>query len=152
MPIDIPLVSSHVVLPADPDNSAQQAAEILAAFQAGKIEAQTCRERLNMLAARYPTSLNTWAALGELTLLDDVVAAYAFFRTGYHRGLDRARASGWRGAQQIPWEYESNRGFLRCLYGLMRTATAIGEMDEALRTRKFLLDLDPSNHFGLSRE
>jgi hypothetical protein len=149
MPIDIPLGQPFVVLPDDPADSAQQAAEALAAFQAGRIDAAICRAQLNTLAVRYPTSLSTWAALGELTLPSDVIAAYAFFRTGYHRGLDRARGSGWRGTQQLRWEHESNRGFLRCLYGLMRAATAIGEEAEAVRTRNFLLDLDPANHFEI---
>ena len=97
----------------------------------------------------YPTCLSAWAALGELVLPDDVIAAYAFFRVGYHRGLDRARGSGWRGTQALPWGHESNRGFLRCLYGLMCAATTIGEEAEATRTRQFLLELDPANHFGL---
>ena len=89
--------------------------------------------------------------MGELALPDDVIAAYAFFRVGYHRGLDRARGSGWRGTQQLRWEDESNRGFLRCLYGLMCAATAIGEDAEVTRIHQFLLELDPSNHFGLER-
>lgn len=147
MSINIPLGQPDVILSADPADSAQQAAETLAAFEAGSIDAAACRERLNALAARYPTSLGTWAALGELTLPNDVIAAYALFRTGYHRGLDRARASGWTGAQRLPWKHESNRGFLRCLYGLMRAATEIGEDAEATRTRNFLLDLDPMDHF-----
>jgi hypothetical protein len=149
MPINIPM--GQVVLPDDPADSARQAAETLAAFRAGEIDAATCRSQLNALAARYPTSLSTWAALGEFTLPDDVIAAYAFFRTGYHRGLDRARASGWNGTQQLLWEHEGNRGLLRCLYGLMCAATEIGEEAEAMRTRTFLLDLDPANHFGLKR-
>jgi hypothetical protein len=149
MPIDIPL--GQVTLPDDPADSAQQAAETLAAFRAVQIDASACRDRLNALAARYPTSLSIWAALGELTLPHDVIAAYAFFRTGYHRGLDRARSSGWNGTQQLLWEHENNRGFLRCLYGLMRAATEIGEEAEAARTHDFLLDLDPANHFELER-
>jgi hypothetical protein len=151
MPIDIPLGQPFVMLSDDPADSPQQAAEALAAWQAGKIDAATCRAQLNALAARYPTSLSTWAALGELSLPDDVIAAYAFFRTGYHRGLDRARGSGWRGTQQLRWEHESNRGFLRCLYGLMCAATAIGEEAEAVRTHGFLLELDPADHFALGR-
>jgi hypothetical protein len=151
MPIDIPLGQPFVILPDDPADSARQAAEALAAFQAGTIDAATCRTQLNTLATRYPTSLSTWAALGELTLPDDVIAAYAFFRTGYHRGLDRARGSGWRGTQQLRWEHESNRGFLRCLYGLLRAATTIGEEAEAVRTRGLLLELDPADHFALGR-
>jgi hypothetical protein len=121
-------------------------------MQAGSIDHAACRARLNALAARYPTSLSTWAALGELALSHDVIAAYAFFRTGYHRGLDRARGAGWNGAQHLSWEHANNRSFLRCLHGLMCAAQAIGEDTEATRTRQFLLDLDPTNHFALHRD
>jgi hypothetical protein len=150
MAINIPL-EQPVVLPPDPDDSAQQVTTALTTFQAGQLTASAYRERLNTVATRYPTCLNAWAALGELTLSNDVIAAYAFFRVGYHRGLDRARGSGWRGTQQLRWVDESNRGFLRCLYGLMCAATAIGEEAEATRTRQFLLELDPANHFGVER-
>ena len=148
MAINIPL-DQPIALPPDPEDSASQVAAALAMFQAGQSTASAYRERLNAIAARYPTCLNVWAALGELALPDDVIAAYAFFRVGYHRGLDRARGAGWRGTQALPWAHESNRGFLRCLYGLMCAATVIGEEAEAIRTRQFLLDLDPANHFGL---
>jgi hypothetical protein len=150
MAINIPL-EPPVVLPPDPDDSAQQVAAAFAAFQAGQSTAAAYRERLSAVAARYPTCLNAWAALGELALPDDVIAAYAFFRVGYHRGLDRARGSGWRGTQQLRWEDESNRGFLRCLHGLMSAATTIGEEAEVTRIHQFLLELDPSNHVGLER-
>jgi uncharacterized protein DUF3151 len=150
MAINIPL-EQPVVLPPDPDDSAQQVAAACAAFQAGQNTTSTYRAQLNAIAARYPTCLNAWAALGELALPDDVIAAYAFFRVGYHRGLDRARGAGWRGTQQLRWEDESNRGFLRCLYGLMCAARTIGEVAEVRRIHQFLLELDPSNHFGLER-
>lgn len=152
MPINIPIGKPDVALPADPGDSAPQATAALDAWQAGRSDAATCRTRLNDLAARYPASLTAWASLGELNLPDDAVAAYAFFRTGYHRGLDKARAAGWNGSQHLSWEQASNRGFLRCLYGLMQAATAIGETEEAARCGAFLLELDPSNHFALERE
>jgi hypothetical protein len=150
MAINIPL-EQPVVLPPDPDDSAQRVTAAFAAFQAGQSTTSAYRAQLNAIAARYPTCLNAWAALGELALPDDVIAAYAFFRVGYHRGLDRARGAGWRGTQQLRWEDESNRGFLRCLYGLMCAARAIGEVAEVRRIHQFLLELDPSNHFGLER-
>jgi hypothetical protein len=149
MSINIPLGQPDVVLSPDPDDSARQALETLSAFQAGKIDRSACQEQLRALAARYPTSLSTWATLGEISLPHDVITAYAFFRTGYHRGLDRARASGWNGSQPLPWEHENNQGFLRCLYGLMCAATEIGEAAEATRTRNFLRDLDTSDHFAV---
>jgi hypothetical protein len=96
------------------------------------------------VAARHPTCLAAWATLGELTLRDGrPVEAYAYFRVGYHRGLDRIRGAGWRGDGQVPWSSEGNRGFLRSLAGLARAATAIAEQDEADRCRKFLKDLAP---------
>jgi hypothetical protein len=148
MAINIPL-EQPVVLPPDPDDSAQQVAAAFAAFHAGQSTMSAYRLQLNAIAARYPTCLNAWAALGELALPDDVIAAYAFFRVGYHRGLDLARGAGWRGTQQLRWEDESNRGFLRCLHGLLCAARTIGEAAEVARIHQFLLELDPSNHFEL---
>ncbi len=91
------------------------------------------------IAARFPGYLAAWAALARRALdRDEVIAAYAYARTGYHRGLDLLRRSGWRGRGPIPWEHEPNRGFLRSLYLLGRAAAAIGEDDEALRCEQFL--------------
>ena len=96
------------------------------------------------VAARYPTCLAAWATLGELALRDaHPVEAYAYFRVGYHRGLDRIRQAGWRGTGQVPWSSEGNRGFLRSLSGLAQAASAIGEQPEADRCRQFLNDLAP---------
>lgn len=95
--------------------------------------------------ARWPLSLEAWASLGEALESGDATPAlaYAAFRTGYHRGLDRLRASGWRGSGYVRWGHESNRGFLRALSGLQRVAGRIGEIDEAERCALFLLQLDP---------
>ncbi|HEY6706794.1 MAG TPA: DUF3151 domain-containing protein [Actinomycetota bacterium] len=96
------------------------------------------------VAARYPTCLAAWATLGELALRDaHPVEAYAYFRVGYHRGLDRIRQAGWRGTGQVPWSSEGNRGFLRSLSGLAQAASAIGEQSETDRCRQFLNDLAP---------
>jgi hypothetical protein len=96
------------------------------------------------VAASYPTCLAAWATLGELALRDaHPVEAYAYFRVGYHRGLDRIRQAGWRGTGQVPWSSEGNRGFLRSLSGLAQAATAIAEHSEADRCRQFLSDLAP---------
>ena len=54
----------------------------------------------------------------------DPVTAYAYARTGYHRGLDQLRRSGWKGHGPVPWEHEPNRGFLRSLHVLGRAAAA----------------------------
>ena len=42
------------------------------------------------------------------------------------------------------WEHPGNRGFLRALAGLQRTAAEIGEDDEAERCAHFLRQLDPA--------
>jgi hypothetical protein len=97
------------------------------------------------LAAAYPTSSAAWASLAESAFaVGEVVAAYAYARTGYHRGLDQLRRHGWRGAGPVPWAHEPNRGFLRCLHVLARAADAIGEADEAARCAQFLRDCDPA--------
>lgn len=96
------------------------------------------------VAARYPTCLAAWAALGEAALAGDrPVAAYAYFRVGYHRGLDRIRQAGWRGRGRVPWSHQGNRGFLRSLRGLGMAAAAIEESGEAERCRDFLVQLAP---------
>ena len=100
---------------------------------------------LGAVCARWPVSLEAWAALGETLESSDTAPAlaYAAFRTGYHRGLDRLRASGWRGSGYVRWVHPSNRGFLRALSGLQRVAASIGELDEAERCALFLVQLDP---------
>jgi Protein of unknown function (DUF3151) len=96
-------------------------------------------------AARYPTSSAAWAALAERALASgEVVAGYAYARTGYHRGLDQLRRNGWRGVGPVPWSHEPNRGFLRCVHALSAAAGAIGEVDEADRCAHFLRDCDPT--------
>jgi Protein of unknown function (DUF3151) len=96
------------------------------------------------VAGRFPACLAAWAGLGELALEGGrPVDAYAYFRVGYHRGLDRIRQAGWRGSGRVPWAHEGNRGFLRSLRGLGQAAAALGEHDEADRCRAFLADLAP---------
>ncbi len=95
---------------------------------------------------RAPASSYAWALLAERALAGhdahpaDPVAAYAFARTGYHRGLDALRRAGWRGQGPIPASHEPNQGFLRALLALADAAAAIGEDDEAQRCRTFLAD------------
>ncbi|MEI2730987.1 MAG: DUF3151 domain-containing protein [Dermatophilaceae bacterium] len=98
-------------------------------------------DRLPAVAAAYPSSSLAWALLAEAALgRDDAVSAYAFARTGYHRGLDQLRRAGWRGQGPIPWAHEPNRGFLRSLAALARAARVIGESDEEQRCGTFLRD------------
>jgi hypothetical protein len=93
------------------------------------------------VAARFPSYCAAWAALAERALASgDPVSAYAFARTGYHRGLDQLRRAGWKGYGPVPWEHEPNQGFLRALAALATAAAAIGEDDEAQRCEIFLAD------------
>jgi Protein of unknown function (DUF3151) len=108
-------------------------AEVRAALAAGTDPTE--------LAAAHPAALLPWAELAERALAEGrFVQGYAYARTGYHRGLDALRRSGWRGQGPVPWEHEPNRGFLRSLNALGRAAAAIGENDEADRCRQFLQD------------
>ena len=54
------------------------------------------RTAVAAVVARWPRFLDGWATLGRLA--GDDVEAYACYRVGYHRGLDRLRANGWRGS------------------------------------------------------
>ena len=93
------------------------------------------------VAARFPAFSGAWAALAESALAEkQPVTAYAYARTGYHRGLDALRRNGWKGHGPVPWEHEPNRGFLRALHALGVAAGRIGEDDEAARCRTFLAD------------
>ncbi|HET6257555.1 DUF3151 domain-containing protein [Pseudonocardia sp.] len=97
------------------------------------------------VAAAHPTSSLAWAVLAERALEDALtITAYAYARTGYHRGLDQLRRSGWKGFGPVPWSHEPNRGFLRALGALQRAAALIGETDEAERCRVFLAESDPA--------
>jgi hypothetical protein len=99
------------------------------------------RSAIAAVVARRPRFLDGWAQLGASAR--DPIEAYAYFRVGYHRGLDRLRASGWRGSGYVRWEHVPNRGFLRALDGLRSTAAAIGETDEEQRCAEFLHQCDP---------
>src|SRR5688572_21947587 len=86
-------------LPADP------------AADAALAEAKTDEVALKAVAARFPAFSAAWASLAERALAeDDPIAAYAYARTGYHRGLDQLRRNGWKGHGPVPWSHEPNRG------------------------------------------
>lgn len=99
------------------------------------------RAAVAALVARRPQFLDGWARLGALGR--DPIESYAYYRVGYHRGLDRLRASGWRGSGYVRWAHPTNRGFLRALAGLAASAAAIGESEEQERCELFLRQLDP---------
>jgi len=97
------------------------------------------------VAGAHPTSSAAWAALAQRALTEgQPVAAYAYARTGYHRGLDQLRRAGWKGHGPVPWAHEPNRGFLRSLHALSLAAAEIGEADEAARCAQFIRDCDPA--------
>ena len=135
----------RALLPADP------AADVVAGLREGPGHGSPADVGANgdgmpfaareSVAAAYPASSLAWALLAEAALdADRPVAAYAYARTGYHRGLDALRKAGWRGQGPIPWEHEPNRGFLRALAALARAARVIGEHEEETRCGTFLRD------------
>jgi Protein of unknown function (DUF3151) len=123
-----------ILLPGDPDAEAQ--------LKAG--------DNPTAVAAAHPSASVAWAELAEDALADDkAITAYAYARTGYHRGLDQLRRNGWKGFGPVPFSHEPNRGFLRCVAALARAADAIGETDEQARCLDLLDDCDPSARAGL---
>ena len=103
------------------------------------------------VAARFPAYSGGWAALAASALAEnEPVTAYAYARTGYHRGLDALRRNGWKGHGSVPWAHVPNQGFLRCLHSLSVAAASIGESDEAARCAEFLRDSDPAAADALS--
>jgi Protein of unknown function (DUF3151) len=109
-----------------------------------KLGSAASEEETADVAARWPECLTAWAALGDFARRGNrMVEAYAYYRVGYHRGLDRLRKSGWRGTGTVPWSHKPNRGFLRSLHGLGIAADAIGEDEEAKRCAEFLQQLAP---------
>ncbi len=125
----------ETVLDPEPADALDALRAALSAQPAGR------RDAVADVCGRWPRFLDAWAQLGLLAR--DDVEAYAYFRVGYHRGLDRLRQSGWRGMGYVRWRHETNRGFLRALDGLRRAAEAIGEADEAQRCDEFVHQLDP---------
>ncbi|MFD0484186.1 DUF3151 domain-containing protein [Kineococcus sp. GCM10028916] len=96
------------------------------------------------VAAGHPSASLPWALLAERALAaGETMTAYAFARTGYHRGLDALRRAGWRGHGPVPWAHEPNRGFLRALAVLQQAAARIEETEEAVRCTTLLEDCDP---------
>lgn len=107
------------------------------------------------VVAAFPQSSLVWALLAEGALskggLDGDLSAYAFARTGYHRGLDALRRAGWRGRGPIPWQHEPNQGFLRSVWALGCAARRIGEQAEYERCVLLLLDADDAAYVELAR-
>jgi hypothetical protein len=131
----------ETVLPAEPPDVLDALARASA-----QPDASQRRTELRRIVAARPRCVTAWALLGDVAR--DEIEAYAYYRVGYHRGLDQLRQSGWRGSGYVRGSHPENRGFLHALDGLRRTAEVIGETDEALRCAEFLLQLDPSGFPG----
>lgn len=125
----------ETILDQEPESARQRLSEAMA------LEPDQRRDAVAAIVADWPRYLDGWARLGDLAR--DPVEAYAAYRVGYHRGLDRLRQNGWRGSGYVRWQHETNRGFLRALDGLRRMASTIGEQDEEERCQTFLHQLDP---------
>ncbi|MGI8767502.1 MAG: DUF3151 domain-containing protein [Propionibacteriaceae bacterium] len=129
--------SPATMLPADP----------AAALLSG-LTKDDYKDKFLQIVKDHPDSSLCWALLAEGSLkvatLGGDLAGYAYARTGYHRGLDALRRSGWKGSGPIPWEHEPNRGFLRALWTLSKAAEKIGDMAESERCRQFLRDSSPT--------
>ncbi len=114
----------------------------------GDIEAEAdlaAGENPAIVAAAHPAASVAWAQLAEEALeADKAITAYAYARTGYHRGLDQLRRNGWKGFGPVPYHHEPNRGFLRCVAALAHAADAIGETAEFECCRDLLDDCDPA--------
>lgn len=134
-PVDLTTGVPETVLEAEPTSRRQELDHALALSEAER------RDAVAAVAAAHPTFLEAWARLGDLGR--DDMESYAYYRVGYHRGLDRLRQSGWRGSGYVRWSHRENQGFLRALAGLARQADVIGERDEAERCELFLRQLDP---------
>ncbi|MGQ0744159.1 MAG: DUF3151 family protein [Acidimicrobiales bacterium] len=134
-PVNLSSGLPQTVLDSEPTEALAALADALAQ------PAEDRRGAVSAVVARWPRFLDAWAQLGNLAR--DPVEAYACYRVGYHRGLDRLRQSGWRGSGYVRWSQETNRGFLRALAGLASSAATIAERDEADRCAHFLAQLDP---------
>lgn len=126
----------NVVLPSESN-------ELLAEYaRVSELAEDEHRSQLASIVMGHPRSLMGWSQLGDAGR--DTLERYAYYRIGYHRGLDTLRQNGWRGSGYVKWSEPTNRGFLRCLRGLQQMAAAIGEEDEAERCAIFIQQLDPS--------
>lgn len=106
-----------------------------------------------IVAAGHPSASVAWAALAEAALTDDkAVTAYAYARTGYHRGLDQLRRNGWKGYGPVPYAHEPNRGFCGVWPRWRVPPIPSGETDELARCLALLDDCDPGarSELGLS--
>lgn len=134
----------ETLLPVDP------AARMLADLLTEGADAGEMSSEADTAARAHPASSLPWAVLAEAALHQGRdVEAYAFARTGYHRGLDALRRNGWGGYGPVPYRHEPNRGFLRALAALAVAADRIGDDEEATRCGDFLRDSSEEAHAQL---
>lgn len=121
------------------------AKEILLPPRPEVLEALT-KHSADEVAKMFPVAVLPWAELAyEAREEGDNVQAYAFSRVGYHRGLDALREVGWSGEGHIPWSHRPNRGFLRCVYILLKSAKALGDDEEVEHIHAFLQETSPES-------
>ena len=102
-------------------------------------------EEPSAIAATHPAYPAAWAGLAlQAEAAGRTMEAYAYGRTGYHRGLDSLRKNGWGGYGPVPAAHPGNVGFLTCVAVLARAAAQIGENEEAQRLQDLLQECDPS--------
>ena len=102
------------------------------------------RKNLWEIAITHPYASIVWAVLAENALtINSIVSAYAYSRTGYHRGLDKLRKNGWKGFELVPFSHRPNRGFLRCLAALISAARHLNEIEEYQRCLNLINSCDP---------
>ncbi|WP_375424753.1 DUF3151 domain-containing protein [uncultured Friedmanniella sp.] len=116
--------------------------------------AERGQEQFLTVVRDHPASSLCWALLAETALATSSLAgdlgAYAYARTGYHRGLDGLRRAGWRGTGPVPWEHVPNQGFLRALWALAMAAMRIGETEEYERCAQLLRDSSETGYASLA--
>lgn len=134
-PVDLSGGLPETVLPEPPVAAVSALHAALAEFAGDR------RAAVAGVVGRWPRFLAGWASLGDQAR--DDVEAYAYYRVGYHRGLDQLRQAGWRGSGYVRFAHPTNRGFLLALEGLRRAAGRLGETDEEARCAEFLRQLDP---------
>src|SRR5690606_15862409 len=78
-------------------------AEATQALEAALAAGGDPRPAVAQVVAHWPRCLAAWATLGDLGR--DPIERYAAYRVGYHRGLDRLRANGWRGSGYVRWSH-----------------------------------------------
>lgn len=97
------------------------------------------------VAAAHPAYPAVWAVLAVGAAADNrTIEAYAYGRTGYHRGLDALRKNGWKGYGPVPGDHLGNVGFLTCVLVLAHAANDIGEEEEGKRLTDLLSECDPT--------